>query len=66
MQNNKETKYRVFDSKDNYQQTYSAKLNGAFSWARDCAKRVNGYVVEIQLENDKHLSEEVVFTTKGK
>lgn len=42
-----EIKYRVFDAKGNFQQSYSNKLKGGYSWARDCAKRVNGYIVEV-------------------
>lgn len=66
MNKNQETKYRVFDQKDGYQQTYSAQLDGALSWAKACAKRVNGYVLEIQFENDKPFSEKLIFTTQSK
>lgn len=64
MNKNQETKYRVFDQKHGYQQTYSARLDEAFSWAKSCAKRVNGYVLEIQFENGKAVSEKLVFDTQ--
>jgi hypothetical protein len=66
MQNNKEIKYRVYDAKGNYQQSYSDKLKGSSSWAVDCAKRVNGYVVEILLEKEKELSQKVIFDLRAK
>jgi hypothetical protein len=56
----KETKYRVYDQKNYFQQTYDASLKGAFSWARDCAKRVNGYVLEVVIEDGKELKSEKV------
>jgi hypothetical protein len=40
------TKYRVFDYKNNFHQSYDAALQGAFAWAHDCAKRVHGYVLQ--------------------
>lgn len=39
-------KYRVFDQKNNFHQVFDSVLQGAFSWARDCAKHVGGYVKE--------------------
>lgn len=66
MQNNKVIKYRVFDGKDNYQQSYSSELNGANNWARDCARRVNGYVKEIVVSNGADISEKVIFDTRNK
>jgi hypothetical protein len=66
MQNNKEIKYRVFDAKNNYQQTYSDKLKGSVNWASDCAKRVNGYVVEVLLENEKEVSQKIIFDLRAK
>lgn len=44
-------KYRVFDRKDNFQQSYDAALEGGFSWARDCAKNIGGYVKEYTFED---------------
>lgn len=66
MQNNKLVKYRVFDGKDNYHQSYSSELNGASDWARDCARRVNGYVKEVIVNGNSDVSEKIVFDTRGK
>tara|TARA_R110000803_G_scaffold177610_1_gene239952 strand:- start:155 stop:355 length:201 start_codon:yes stop_codon:yes gene_type:complete len=38
--------YRVYDKKGRYQQSYSAKLQDARSWAVDCAILLNGSVKE--------------------
>jgi hypothetical protein len=40
------TRYRVFDHKNNFHQSYDSALNGAFAWAHACAKRIHGYVME--------------------
>lgn len=61
-----EKKYRVFDSKGNYQQSYSGQLAGGYGWARDCAKRVGGYIVEHCLEDGKETSSSVIFDLRGK
>ena len=66
MQKNKEIKYRVFDSKGNYQQSYSAELKGAINWASDCAKRVNGYVVEILFNGASEVSQKVIYDLRAK
>jgi hypothetical protein len=39
-------KYRVFDHKNNFHQSYDSQLEGSFKWAENCAKRINGYVLE--------------------
>lgn len=62
----KETKYRVYDQKGHFQQTYSAQLDGAFSWARDCAKRVNGYVLEVSLEDGAETETKTVLDLRKK
>lgn len=59
-------RYRVYDSRGNYQQSYSNELSGGFGWAKDCAKRTNGYVMEHLLENDKEVSSEIVFDFRNK
>ena len=41
-----QTKYRVFDHKNNFHQSYDASLQGALGWALDCAKRVHGYILQ--------------------
>lgn len=44
-------KYRVFDKKNNLHQSYDDALQGAEQWARDCAKKIGGYVFRYS-END--------------
>lgn len=34
-------KYRVFDKKNNFHQSYDGALKGAEQWARDCAKKID-------------------------
>lgn len=58
----KQTKYRVFDKKGRYQQTYDAVLDGAKDWAVTCAKRTQGKVMEISLVNGKEVGEKEVFS----
>jgi len=61
----KQLRYRVYDKNANYQQSYSNQLSKGFDWARDCAKRVGGYVVEIDL--DKESTEpNIIFDIRGK
>lgn len=50
------TLYRVYDKKGRYQQSYSSKLQGARSWAIDCATLLKGVVKEDCL-NEKGLTE---------
>jgi hypothetical protein len=66
MQNKKVVKYRVFDGKDNYHQSYSSELSGASNWARDCARRVNGYVTEVSFNGISESSEKIIFDLRGK
>lgn len=66
MSNNQEIKYRVFDHKDGYQQTYSAQLEGAFTWAKSCANRVNGYVMEISFDGNKEKSSRLIYSSNAK
>ena len=56
----KETKYRVYDQKGNFQQSYSDQLAGGFSYARDCAKRVGGYVIKVEFDGEKEVKSEKV------
>jgi hypothetical protein len=56
--------YRVYDARNNYQQSYSASLTNSYSWARDCAKRVGGYVMEVlkeEKENEESPAPKVIF-----
>lgn len=56
----KETKYRVYDQKGNFQQSYSDQLAGGFSYARDCAKRVGGYVLKVDFNDGTEVNSEKV------
>jgi hypothetical protein len=40
------SKYRVFDKKNNLHQSYDGILQGAEQWAKDCAKKIGGYVFQ--------------------
>jgi hypothetical protein len=40
------SKYRVFDKKNNFHQSYDGILQGAEQWAKDCAKKIGGYVFQ--------------------
>jgi hypothetical protein len=44
--------YRVLNGKGKYQQSYSSALEGAYSWAVDCASLTNGEVYKVTL-NEK-------------
>ncbi len=63
---NKEVVYRVYDNKNNYQQSYSAQLVKSFDWARDCANRTNGTVHEVTLEHGKEISSKVLYDKSNK
>lgn len=67
MKNKNEVKYRVYDPKGNYQQSYSGNLDGGYNWARDCAKRVGGYVMKYVLTSDNQpVSEELIIDLRSK
>ena len=51
--------YRVYDSKNNYAQSYSSELPEGFTWAKSCANRMNGRVDEIIYVEGKETSETV-------
>ncbi len=57
----KETKYRVYDQKGNFQQSYSDQLPNGFSYAKDCAKRVNGYILKVVFEDNKEINSDKIF-----
>ena len=40
--------YRVYTKRGEYHHAYNASLEGALSWAIDCAKRVGGSVRAVQ------------------
>lgn len=61
-----EIKYRVYDSKGNFQQSYSNQLSSGYAWAKDCAKRMAGYIVEYSLTDGKEVSNGVVFDLRSK
>lgn len=56
----KETKYRVYDQKGNFQQSYSDQLPAGFSYARDCAKRVGGYILKVDFDAGQEVNSEKV------
>ena len=43
--------YRVYNKHGEYHHAYNASLEGALSWAIDCAKRVGGSVRAVQDNN---------------
>ena len=55
--------YRVYDSKNNYAQSYSSELPEGFTWAKSCANRMNGRVDEIIYVEGKETSETVFQST---
>lgn len=66
MTQNREVVYRVFDDRNNYQQSYSAQLKKSFDWAKDCANRTNGVIHEVILEDGKEVSSNVVYSKPEK
>lgn len=40
-------RYRAYDNKGRYQQSYSAEFPDAFSWAIQCASQTKGSVKEV-------------------
>jgi hypothetical protein len=63
----KEKKYRVFDRKDKYQQTYSPELEGGLDWAIQCAAHTQGRVDEVTFENGEVISSKTIYpNNKGK
>jgi hypothetical protein len=66
MTQDKEVVYRVYDHKNNYQQSYSAQLDKAFNWAVDCANRTNGRIEEVILENGKEVSSKTIYDRSAK
>ena len=46
--------YRVYTKRGEYHHAYNASLEGALSWAIDCAKTVGGSVKEIH-ENGEEI-----------
>tara|TARA_A100001201_G_C4074447_1_gene196904 strand:+ start:437 stop:646 length:210 start_codon:yes stop_codon:yes gene_type:complete len=49
----KTTLYRVYSRKGEYHHAYNPSLDGALGWAIDCAKRINGSVVEVFENGDE-------------
>ena len=43
----KNKKYKVYTKKGEFHHGYNASLKGSLSWAIDCAKTINGSVVEV-------------------
>lgn len=40
------SKYRVFDKKNNFHQSYDEAMQGAEQFAKDCARQIKGYVLK--------------------
>ena len=40
-------KYKVYTKKGEFHHAYSGSLKGSLSWAIDCARTINGFVMEI-------------------
>ena len=62
----KEVKYRVFDRKNNHQQTYSPELHGSLDWAIQCANHTQGRVDEVTFENGKAVSSTTTYPIKNR
>jgi|TARA_Y100000361_G_C11128930_1_gene327699 hypothetical protein len=45
MKSNK--KYKVYTKKGEFHHSYNSGLKGSLGWAIDCAKTINGFVIEI-------------------
>lgn len=56
-------KYRVFDHKGIYQQSYSAELSGSLDWAIQCANRTKGRVEEVKLSRGEEVVK-IVYAVK--
>lgn len=40
------SKYRVFDKKNNFHQSYDEAMQGSEQFAKDCARQIKGYVLK--------------------
>ena len=40
-------KYKVYTRKGEFHHSYNSCLEGSLNWAIDCAKTINGFVMEI-------------------
>jgi hypothetical protein len=56
--------YRVYDSKNNYQQSYNSFFEDALKWAKACANRVSGRVDQIEIKDSQEIVK-TVFTAKN-
>jgi hypothetical protein len=56
--------YRVYDSKNNYQQSYNSFFEDALKWAKSCANRVGGRVDQIEIKDGQEVAT-TVFTSKN-
>lgn len=60
-------RYRVYDFMGRYVQSYNSQVKGANSFARDCAKRIGGYVEEIALDKDgDEVGKKISFDARAK
>tara|TARA_R110002020_G_scaffold237040_3_gene449324 strand:- start:1551 stop:1751 length:201 start_codon:yes stop_codon:yes gene_type:complete len=46
-------KYKVYTKKGEFHHSYNSVLKGSLSWAIDCAKTVNGFVMEINEDGEE-------------
>jgi len=53
--------YRVYNHKEDYQQSYDARLKESLDWAIDCAKKTNGKVFSCKIENGETLNKKQVY-----
>ena len=56
--------YRVYDSKNNYHQSYNSFFEDALKWAKSCANRVGGRVDQIEIKDGQEVAT-TVFTSKN-
>ena len=40
-------KYKVYTTKGEFHHCYNSRLEGSLGWAIDCAKTINGFVMEM-------------------
>jgi hypothetical protein len=44
-------KYRVYDKKNNFHQSYDGVMRGAEQFAKDCARQIKGYVLKCSADD---------------
>jgi hypothetical protein len=56
--------YRVYNDKEDYQQSYDSRLKDSLEWAIDCAKRTNGKVFCCELKDGNTSNKKQVYPVK--